>query len=118
MNRDEIESGIESLQDTLSNIKIMLAVPMSVIMCLYFFTYGSLIDMNYHGILYFEIGTSIAFFLILFNLNSVGYRLVKMRLAGKSQYQPLFAQLSAKTINTPLQTLTDQVSEKLLSKAR
>ena len=117
MNRQEIESGIASIQDKLTNIKILLAVPMAIIMFLYFFTYGSLIDMGLKGILYFEIGTSIAFFLILFNLNAVGYRLVKIRLAGKPEYKALFLQLSAKTINTPLDKLADQLENEIPSDA-
>ena len=116
MNRQEIESAIEIIQDKLTTIKILLAVPMAVIMCLYFFTYGSLIDMGFKGILYIEISTSVVFFLILFNLNTVGYRLVKIRLTGK-KFKPLFEQLSAKTINNPLSQLADQIANETASKS-
>lgn len=117
MNRQDIESAIETIQDKVTNIKILLAVPMAVIMCVYFFTYGTLIDMGYKGILYFEISSSIIFFLILFNLNVVGYRLVKFRLASKPKYKTLFTRLSSKTINTPLATLTDQIENEMRAQA-
>ena len=91
----------------------MLAVPMAVIMCIYFFTYGSLIDMGFKGILYFEIISSIIFFLVLFNLNSVGYQFLKLRLARNEAFKPLFAKLNSQTINNPLNQLADEIAKEL-----
>jgi len=113
MTRQEIETHLETLQSKLTNIKIMLAVPMAIIMFIYFFTYGTLIDMGFKGILYFEISSSILFFLVLFNLNIVSYQFLKLFLARNKAFKPLFSQLNAKSINTPLDQLTDIVAKEL-----
>lgn len=113
MTKSEIQTALETLQNRLTNLKIFIAVPMAVLMGLYFFTYSTLIDMGYQGVFYFEIISSAIFFLILFNLNRVGYKFLQLLLARRKRYRPLFQKLDAKSINDPLEQLTERLAREL-----
>ena len=92
-NPDTIEA-IESLQHSQSNIKVYTAIPMGVLMILYFFSYATLIDKGMYGMLTFEIVTSILFILAIIYINRVSFLLLKMRYKNKLPYKDVLQYLS------------------------
>ena len=90
---DTIEA-IESLQHSQSNIKVYTAIPMGVLMILYFFSYATLIDKGMYGMLTFEIVTSILFILAIIYINWVSFVLLKMRYKNKLPYKDVLQYLS------------------------
>ena len=77
---------IEALQQSYSNIKIYTAVPMGVVLILYFFTFATLIDKGMQGILAFEIITSILFVFFFIFMNRAAFFLLKIRYKNKPPF--------------------------------
>jgi len=85
-----IES-LESLQHSYSNIKIFTAVPMGVLMILYFFSFAMLIDKGMKGALMFEIVTSILFVLYFVYINRAAFIILKFLNRKKTVYSDLLS---------------------------
>jgi hypothetical protein len=90
----DIIEAIETLQHSQSNIKIYTAVPMGVLMILYFFSYATLIDMGMYGVLAFEVITTVLFVLALIYINQVSFKLLKLRYRNKSPYNDVLSYIS------------------------
>lgn len=103
--QDEI-SAIEQLQNTLSNIKVFTAIPMGVLMILYFFSYATLVDKGMTGALFFEIITTILFILALVYLNQVSFAVIKYLYKNKMPYRDLLRHINAKNINDKAEQLS------------
>lgn len=86
MANSEILETIESLQHSLSNIKVFTAVPMGVMMILYFFSFATAIDRGMYGLLAFEIITTILFVFAIIYINKVSFVLLKMRYKNKAPF--------------------------------
>ncbi|MCI0504909.1 MAG: hypothetical protein L0Z73_02245 [Gammaproteobacteria bacterium] len=79
MANPEMIETIESLQNSLSNIKVFTVVPMGVLLILYFFSFATAIDRGMYGLLVFEIVTTVLFVFVIIFINRVGFALLKMR---------------------------------------
>ena len=110
MQQEKALEAIEQLQNSFSNIKIFTAVPMGIIMIIYFFTFAQLVDHGLDVLLYIEIVTTIMFVLALIFLNKVAYVLLRLRYSGKQPYNRLLQQLSAEQLGQDAQKLLSQVS--------
>lgn len=87
----QIIETIERLQQSYSNIKIFTAVPMGVILILYFFTFGMLIDKGMDGVLTFEIVTTILFVLYFIFINQAAFAILKLLNRKKSQHNDVLS---------------------------
>jgi len=83
-NSTNIIESLESLQRSYSNIKIYTAVPMGVLMILYFFSFAMLIDKGMNSALMFEIVTSILFVLYFVYINRAAFAMLKFLNRNKS----------------------------------
>jgi hypothetical protein len=83
MANPEMIETIESLQNSLSNIKVFTVVPMGVLLILYFFSFATAIDRGMHGLLVFEIVTTVLFVFAIIFINKVAFVLLKMRYKNK-----------------------------------
>jgi len=83
-NSTNIIESLESLQRSYSNIKIYTAVPMGVLMILYFFSFAMLIDKGMNSALMFEIVTSILFVLYFVYINRAAFAILKFLNRNKS----------------------------------
>lgn len=92
-------SAIEHMQNTQGNVKVFSAIPMGVLMILYFFSYATLVDKGMTGALMFEIVTTILFLLALIYLNQVSFVVVKYLYRNKRPHRDLLIHLNAKNIN-------------------
>jgi hypothetical protein len=86
MANSEMIETIESLQNSLSNIKVFTAVPMGVMLILYFFSFATAIDRGMYGLLTFEIVTTVLFIFAIIYINKVSFVLLKMRYKNKAPY--------------------------------
>ncbi|WP_455222889.1 hypothetical protein [Kaarinaea lacus] len=89
-NPDMIDT-IESLQNSLSNIKVFTVVPMGVLMIVYFFSFATAIDRGMYGVLAFEIVTTILFIFSIIFINKFAFLLLKMRYRNKAPYASVLA---------------------------
>ena len=113
MEKQEIEQALQELQAKLVNVKIFVAVPMGVLMILYFFTYATLIDRGLMGMLYLELVTTVAFLFALIYLNPLGFRLLNWRYRRHPRFGPLLAVLTAELMNQLPERLSDEVARRL-----
>ena len=86
---------IERLQQSYSNIKIFTAVPMGVLMILYFFSYAMLIDRGMTGVLMFEIVTSVLFVLYFIYINQAAFVILKFIHRNKPQVREMLSLMNA-----------------------
>ena len=82
---------IEKLQQSYSNIKIFTAVPMGVLLIVYFFSFAMLIDKGMHGALMFEIITSIIFVLYFIFINQAAFAILKFLNRKKVKYNDVLS---------------------------
>lgn len=86
---------IERLQQSYSNVKIFTAVPMGVLMILYFFSYAMLIDRGMTGALMFEIVTSVLFVLYFIYINQAAFVVLKFIHRNKPQLKEMLSLVNA-----------------------
>ena len=82
----EMRETIESLQNSLSNIKVFTVVPMGIMLILYFFSFATAIDRGMYGLLAFEIVTTILFIFAIIYINKVSFVLLNMRFKNKAPF--------------------------------
>ena len=109
MSGDSLQENIEKIQNTQNNIKIFTAVPMGILLLLYFFSYAPLIDHGYIKLLMVEIVTTILFVLAFIFLNSWTFRVVKMIYKNRSPYREIVQQLTPEKIAKPAEQLSKEI---------
>lgn len=109
MTTEEITQAIEKIQNTQNNIKVFTAIPMGLLLIVYFFSYATLIDHGYSGFLVFEIITSILFVLAFIFLNSLSFHVVKWIYRKHSPHKEIIQQLTPETIVKPAESLCNAI---------
>jgi hypothetical protein len=93
----ETIQAIQAIHKTQRRIATVSGITMGLLMCIYFFTFATLIDRGLFGALLFEIITSIAFIFAFIFMNPLSYYFT--RLIHGRRHKALFLQLSAGDIN-------------------
>lgn len=109
MQDDSLQQTIEKIQNTQNNIKIYTAVPMGVLMLLYFFSYAPLIDHGLTKLLMVEVVTSVIFILAFIFLNRWSFKAVKIIYRNRSPYKEVLQQLTAEKISKPADQLCQEL---------
>lgn len=109
MSGDSLQENIKKIQNTQNNIKIFTAVPMGILMLLYFFSYATLIDHGYGKLVMVEIITSILFVLAFIFLNSWSFQVVKFFYKNRAQYREIMQQLTPDNITKPAEQLCKEI---------
>ena len=104
---DQLEI-IKKIQNTQNNIKVFTAVPMGVLMILYFFSYATLIDNGLTGFLFFEIVTTVLFVLALIFLNPLSFFVVRLLYGSREPYKDVMQKLTAINIVQPAEKLVQE----------
>lgn len=98
-NSNQKTDAIESLQQSYSNIKIFTAVPMGVLLIVYFFSFAMLIDRGMHGMLMFEIITSVLIVFYYIFINRAAFAILKILYKNKSPYNDLLSLMQVTEVN-------------------
>jgi len=109
MTTEDIIDAIEQIQKSQTNFKIYTAVPMGVIMILYFFSFASLIDNGMMAALYVEIVTTILFILALIYLNKVSFVLVKIWYKSRKFHSDIIKKMTPASINKTASQLSQEI---------
>lgn len=103
---------IERLQQSYSNVKIYTAVPMGVLMILYFFSYAMLIDRGMNGALIFEIVTSILFVLYFIYINQAAFVILRFIHRKKPQLSDMLSLMNASDLAMNAETLSNVIESR------
>ena len=98
MSGESLQAIIEKIQNTQNNIKIFTAVPMGLLLLVYFFSYAQLVDHGLVRMLIVEILTSILFVLAFIFLNTWSFHAVKFIYKSRSPYREIMQQLTPEKI--------------------
>lgn len=109
-NASELAEKILVLQSKLINLKIFIAVPMGILMILYFFTFAMFIDHGLSGALYFELFSSVAFVFAFIYLNQLGFWLLKKRFAKHRVYGQILQRLDMNSIAEDAQHTAERLN--------
>jgi hypothetical protein len=109
MSVDSLQQSIEKIQNIQNNIKIFTAVPMGILLLLYFFSYATLIDHGYTKWLMVEIVTSIIFVFAFIFLNTWSFQALKIIYKNRSPYREIMEQLSPEKIVKPAEQLCKEI---------
>jgi hypothetical protein len=83
--------AIRQIKKTLENFMISIGILSGVILILYFFTYGALVDAVGSSLIWFEVITSIMVLFVLLFLKRVCFFLTRLKLGRR--YSAVFGQL-------------------------
>jgi len=106
----ESAQRIQWLQSKLVNLKILIAVPMGLLMIIYFFTFAMLIDQGRLAALYFELFSTIAFIFAFIFLNRLGYWLLKKRYSKQREYSQILNQFDSDSFAKDAQQIADRLN--------
>lgn len=98
MSEDSLQAIIEKIQNTQNNIKIFTAVPMGILLIVYFFSYAQLVDHGLMNLLIVEIITSVLFVLAFIYLNSWSFHVLKVIYKKRSPFREVMQQLTPEKI--------------------
>ena len=108
----ELIDTIESLQQSLSNIKVFTAIPMGVMLILYFFSFATAIDRGMYGVLTFEIVTTILFVFAIIYINRVSFFVLKMRFKNKAPYNSVLSYIDYSDLSGNPEDISRTIEER------
>lgn len=111
-NSTQVTETIEALQQSYNNIKIFTAVPMGVILLLYFFTFAMLVDKGMHGALMFQIITAVLFVFYFIFINQAAFVILKLLKKNKTQYREILPLMQAPDLSMEPEALTAKIESR------
>ena len=111
---DDIRTAqiIESLQQSYNNIKIFTAVPMGILLLLYFFSFAMLIDKGMVGALWFEIITSIMFVIYFIFINKAAFAILKILSRNNPGKNDILSLIDVSELAMKPEALTDVIESR------
>lgn len=109
---NQISQAVESLQQSYSNIKIFTAVPMGVLLILYFFSFAMLIDKGMNAALWFEIITTVLFVIYFIFINRAAFTILKFLNRNNSQNSDILALMSVSELLMKPEALSDIIASR------
>lgn len=103
---------IERLQQSYSNIKIFTAVPMGVLLIIYFFTFAQLIDKGMNAALWFEIITSVLFVLYFIFINQAAFVILKLLKGNKPEYRQVLSVIKVADLSMKPDALSEIIESR------
>ena len=107
-----ISQAIENLQQSYSNIKIFTAVPMGILLILYFFSFATLIDKGMNTALWFEIVTSILFVIYFIFINKAAFFILKILNRNKSPNRDILSLMNVSELSMQPEALSDVIASR------
>jgi len=90
-SQDSLEA-IQQIKSTLENFMISIGILSGVILLIYFFTYGALVDAVGSSLIWFEVITSVLVLFVLLFLKRVCFFLTRLKL-GRGECSAVFKKI-------------------------
>jgi len=87
-------SAIQQIKKTLENFMISIGILSGVILLVYFFTYGALVDAVGSSLIWFEVATSIMVLFVLLFLRRVCFFLTQLKLGRRADCSVVLKKLT------------------------
>ena len=110
MSQQETRSAIEQIKKTHENFMVSIGILTGMMLVLYFFTYGALVDSPTSSLIWFEVVTSILMLLILVFLKQVALFLTRLKLGRRANYRTLLANIQAVDLSLDVDALETKLS--------
>lgn len=110
----QFSETIESLQQSYSNIKIFTAVPMGILLIIYFFSFAMLIDKGMNAALWFEIITSILFVFYFIFINKAAFAILKFLNRSRSPNREILSLMNVSELSMKPEALSDVIASRKL----
>jgi len=102
------QEKIEFLLEKQRSTKIKIGVTIGLILIVYFFSYGGLIDKAPPGFMYFQLITSTIMFTMLFMLNRISFKLLNRKYSKDSEYTDVVKQLTQTDVDEKIKTVVER----------
>lgn len=93
MSQQATLSAITQIKKTLENFMVSIGIICGMILVIYFFTYGALVDAVGSSLIWFEVVTSVLIVLVLVFLKRVCFFLTKLKLGRRPGYGELLQKI-------------------------
>jgi len=84
MSQENTLNAIQQIKKTLENFMVSVGIVSGIILLIYFFTYGALIDAVGSSLIWFEVVTSIMVLFVLLFLRRVCFFLTRIKLGRRA----------------------------------
>ena len=95
MSRNHSSNPLETIRKTRENIAVVLGTIISLVLCVYFFTYGTLVDSSMTGLFWVEAISAIPMVLALVYLKQVSFFLTRLWLGRRPECRETLASMTA-----------------------
>jgi len=86
---------IASIRKTQENIAVIIGVVITLMLCIYFFSYAQLADRGLSGALWVMAISTVMMVFVLFRLKAVSFFLARLWLGRRPHYHDVFSTISA-----------------------
>ena len=93
MPQQDTLNAITQIKKTLENFMVSIGIICGMILVIYFFTYGALVDAVGSSLIWFEVVTSILILFVLIFLKRVCFFLTRLKLGRRAGYADVLQKL-------------------------
>ncbi len=108
------QEKIEFLLEKQRSTKIKIGVTIGMILIIYFFSYGGLIDKAPAGFMYFQLVTAIIMFVMLFMLNRISFKLLNRKFNTNPEYADILQQLGQNDIDEKIKVVVKRIDNEII----
>jgi hypothetical protein len=105
MPQQDTLSVIAQINKTLENFMVSIGILCGMILLVYFFTYGALVDAVGSSLIWFEVVTSVLILLVLIFLKRVCFFLTRLKLGRRAAYRDVLQKIQVADLRLDTQTL-------------
>jgi hypothetical protein len=113
MPQQDTRSTLAQIKKTHENFMVSMGILIGIILVVYFFTYGALVDSVTSSLIWFQVVTSVLMVLVLVFLRRVCFFLTRLKLGRREGYAAVLAKLSAADLSLDEDTLLKKLGEQL-----
>ncbi len=103
------QEKIEFLLEKQRSTKIKIGVSIGLVLIIYFFSYGGLIDKAPASFMYFQLFTSIIMVIMLFMLNRISFGLLNRKFSKQAEYSDIVKQLTQNDVDEKIKVIVARV---------
>lgn len=105
MPQQDTLNAIEQIKKTLENFMVSIGILCGMILVVYFFTYGMLVDSVTSSFIWFEVVTSVLILFVLIFLKRVCFFLTKLKLGRRAGCREVLQKIQCEDLSLDVEAL-------------